>query len=212
MDLNGVSIPKRLWLELLSYLDGKTLRKTLMVSRKWYEMGSDQSLDHLSNRGNIKKIKDLKRKNFIQLINFLLTTKSNELDWYERAMKTNYHKLIKNANYKLYFLCKNLPMIIFYLKRKKLTNLSLIISLFTQLSSFVQKESNQVLVVFAKMILAILDSYLIGKHFHNSYFSFLSLLYVFYNFSYLELNVKLKIDRSIVNSQKSKNFFFLYKF
>ena len=55
MELNGILIPRRLWIDLLSYLDGKSLRNSLLVSKKWFEYGSNEKLNAITKRNCLQK-------------------------------------------------------------------------------------------------------------------------------------------------------------
>ena len=58
--IENITIPKYVWLKMLSNLDSRSLRNCLLVNKKWYEYASSESLNYLSKRdpllmANVKK-------------------------------------------------------------------------------------------------------------------------------------------------------------
>ena len=44
---------------MLSFLDGYDLRNTLLVNKKWYDLGTNQQLSKITNREQILKVKEI---------------------------------------------------------------------------------------------------------------------------------------------------------
>lgn len=70
--------PRQLWLHLLSFLDGQTLRKTLRVNKKWLDLGSDPRLEHISKRNLVREIKRVKEMDPVSFFFWLIARKDEQ--------------------------------------------------------------------------------------------------------------------------------------
>ena len=78
--------PRQLWLHLLSFLDGQTLRKTLRVNKKWLDLGSDPRLEHISKRNLVREVKRVKEMDPVSFF-FWLIARKDEQEKFVNAVK-----------------------------------------------------------------------------------------------------------------------------
>ena len=116
MNLNGTLIPKYVFIDLLSFLDSKSLRNCLMVNRKWYELGSSKSLDHLSGRGIVRKINKFNNSNFLQRIKYFSFGDLKKVLTLSAALKEKIFKKLRLSLFLFSVLFSFFPLCMMYLK------------------------------------------------------------------------------------------------
>ena len=74
-----IKVPRQLWIHLLGYLDGESLRKTLLLNKKSYQYGCDKRLWKISKRESIDFANRVDRMTPVQKVDLILEKKDVHL-------------------------------------------------------------------------------------------------------------------------------------
>ena len=120
--------PKFVWLKVLSFLPPSDLRESFLVCKDWHSLGTDTSLDYISNREIIRKINDINSLSSIEKIFFLLTPTKKNLEFGDKGGKMLKRKL-KHAILLLVYSVRLLLVVPIAFKSNILSKLELILNL-----------------------------------------------------------------------------------
>ena len=92
-------------LHLLSFLDPSSLRTSLLVNKKWYSLGINEKLIHISNRKNLEVFRNLSKLNNLEKMYYVLTTPPNLTQIYIKKLGrigliNNLNSLVRNKHVK----------------------------------------------------------------------------------------------------------------
>ena len=74
-------LPKQVWIHLLSFLDAKSLRETLLLNKEWNKLGNDERLEKISNRYIVPIMKKVNAMNPFELTRWFLSEREESREF-----------------------------------------------------------------------------------------------------------------------------------
>ena len=105
-------VPKQVWVYLLSFLDGPSLRESLRVNKTWKELGSDERLEHLSKRTFVERLKIVEGKTACQLLQWTIS-EPESFGEYVRARKEKGTDIVYKKMVEGLWMVKLVPNLLF---------------------------------------------------------------------------------------------------